>query len=263
MNLPSVGLHPFDTTLIPPDLKSLNRAPRRLMEVLLKGSPTPLETASKSWSLDFCLSPKKIISTTDCTPLVSACELERTSLSSAFEPKAHAEPTGQMEKIPASILFRSIGYKSEPLPGFSELRIPFDDRRGTILNDQLGRVVREVRDQGAALTQEPYPGLYCSGWVKRGPTGVIASTMADAFATGDAIVQDYGEKAPFLNGSEEETEKAGWQGVLNESSGALGARVVTWADWQKIDMAEQERGEKSGRERGKLTSIPSMLDVLS
>ena len=33
-------------------------------------------------------------------------------------------------------------------------------------------------------------GLYCSGWVKRGPVGVIVSTMTDAFETGKMIVTD-------------------------------------------------------------------------
>lgn len=33
-------------------------------------------------------------------------------------------------------------------------------------------------------------GLYCSGWVKRGPVGVILNTMNDSFETAEAIVQD-------------------------------------------------------------------------
>lgn len=33
-------------------------------------------------------------------------------------------------------------------------------------------------------------GLYCSGWVKRGPVGVLATTMNDAFETGKIIVED-------------------------------------------------------------------------
>lgn len=33
-------------------------------------------------------------------------------------------------------------------------------------------------------------GLYCSGWVKHGPVGVIATTMNEAFATAEKIVQD-------------------------------------------------------------------------
>lgn len=34
------------------------------------------------------------------------------------------------------------------------------------------------------------PGLYCSGWVKRGPTGVIATTMTDSFLTSQTLLQD-------------------------------------------------------------------------
>lgn len=33
-------------------------------------------------------------------------------------------------------------------------------------------------------------GLYCSGWVKRGPVGAILNTMNDSFETAEAIVQD-------------------------------------------------------------------------
>ena len=36
-------------------------------------------------------------------------------------------------------------------------------------------------------------GLYCSGWVKRGPTGVIVNTMNDAFATAYCILKDFNE----------------------------------------------------------------------
>lgn len=33
-------------------------------------------------------------------------------------------------------------------------------------------------------------GLYCSGWVKRGPTGVITTTMTDSFLTSQVLLQD-------------------------------------------------------------------------
>ena len=33
-------------------------------------------------------------------------------------------------------------------------------------------------------------GLYCSGWVRNGPVGVIATTMNDAFQTGQLVVED-------------------------------------------------------------------------
>ena len=36
----------------------------------------------------------------------------------------------------------------------------------------------------------PISGLYCSGWVKHGPVGVIVTTMNEAFATAETIVED-------------------------------------------------------------------------
>ena len=33
-------------------------------------------------------------------------------------------------------------------------------------------------------------GLYCSGWVRNGPVGVIATTMNDAFQIGQLVVED-------------------------------------------------------------------------
>ena len=35
-----------------------------------------------------------------------------------------------------------------------------------------------------------FVGLYCSGWVKHGPVGVIVTTMNEAFATAQTIVED-------------------------------------------------------------------------
>ena len=35
------------------------------------------------------------------------------------------------------------------------------------------------------------PGLYCSGWVKTGPVGVILTTMDNAFETAELIVEDF------------------------------------------------------------------------
>jgi NADPH-dependent glutamate synthase beta subunit-like oxidoreductase len=52
-----------------------------------------------------------------------------------------------------------------------------------------------------------YAGLYCSGWVKRGPIGVIASTMNDAFDTAKTLVDDL----PSLTAS---TAKPGSKAIL-------------------------------------------------
>ena len=229
------------------------------MELLLKGSPTPLGQSSKSWSLDFCLSPTEFIGRDDDTSQVGMTKFEQTSLHDPFDPMSKVSGTGITANLSSSIVFRSIGYKSVALPEFPNLGIPFDSRRGIIQNDGLGRVVREVKTVDAAIEQAPYPGLYCAGWVKRGPTGVIASTMEDAFTTGDAVAHDWNAGAPFL--TETKTPRAGWDGVLSDN-GNSSAKVVEWSDWQKIDRAERSRGRSKGKEREKFVHTHDMLAVL-
>ncbi|KAK4238634.1 hypothetical protein C8A03DRAFT_14920 [Achaetomium macrosporum] len=264
MRLPSVAFHPIDASLIPDDVKSLPRAPRRLMDILLKGSPTPISSpsAKKSWSLDFLLAPTEFLPSATNRSRLASTQFERTSLSSAFDPKAYALPTGATVQLPSSVAFRSIGYQSEPLPEFASLGVPFNERWGVISNDGRGRVQHEERTRGAAMEMGTFPGLYCAGWVKRGPTGVIASTMEDAFATADAIAEDWGRaEVKFLNEEGGEEEVGGWEEVRRET-GVDKARVVDWEGWRRIDAAERERGRKVGKEREKFTRTADMLAVL-
>lgn len=261
MNLPHVAFLPFDRSLIPDNLKSLPRASRRLMEVLVKGSPEQAETAPKSWSLDSCLSPKHFLGNENSPSNVASTEFDITELSSPFDPKSSVKATGETLFLPSDVVFRSVGYKSVSLPGFSELGIQFDERRGVISNDGLGRVTRLLSDSHAhGIENKRLPGVYCAGWVKNGPTGVIASTMQDAFITGDAIATDWLSGAPFTN-SEAGTATQGWEGV-KQDLGSSSSRVVTWDDWRKIDRAEKERGQRQGKEREKFTNAAEMLDVL-
>ena len=154
--------------------------------------------------------------------------------------------------LPASLAFRSIGYKSEAIAGMAELGILFDEARGIILNDNDGRLIAPSPETANTI---PIPGMYCSGWVKRGPAGVIANTMEDAFATAAAIAKDWERKAPFLVGGR------GWD-VLKNDAQTSGLRTVSWSDWEKIDAAEKKRGKDLGKEREKFVSIAAMLAVL-
>lgn len=262
MKLPDVAFNSLDTSLIPDDVKQLPRAQKRLMEILLKGSPTSPVQASKSWFLDFCLSPKSFISSTADPARVGSTHFEKTRLSSPFDTNAFATGTGEMVDIPSSVVFRSIGYKSVPLDGFSDLGVPFDERRGIIQNDGEGRVQHETRTYDGAMGVSHFPGLYCAGWVKRGPTGVIASTMVDAFATADAIARDWAAKGRFLNEDSKDHRAAGWDAVKTQIDSRQ-ARIVEWEEWRKIDSAEKERGQKVGKEREKFTRTADMLAVLS
>lgn len=254
MKLHGVAFHDIDMSLIPDEISTLPRARRRLMEILMKGSTARLEEAAKSWSLDFCLSPTEFLGRPDGN--IQSTVFERTSLVSPFDSSSSVVGTGEKVTIPSSIAFRSIGYKSVALPGFDEAGISFDDRKGIIDNDGMGRVLQVKGDEGN--TQHPLhlPGVYCAGWVKRGPTGVIASTMEDAFSTGDAIASDWNYDAPFLKGE----SSSGWE-ALRAGIEHGKCRVIHWDDWRKIDKAERERGLLLGKEREKFTSTKDMISA--
>lgn len=264
MNLPGVSADPVDTSLIPSDLKPLPRARKRLTEVLLKGSKTPHSPASKSWALDFCMSPTEFHPDTADPAAVGRTTFRRTSLSPGpFDPDARAISTGETIKLPSPLVFRSIGYKSVALPEFDILGVAFDEGRGVIGNDQNGgRVLRSTADPERG---ELFPGLYCAGWVKRGPTGVIASTMEDAFATAEAIAGDWKEGKEFLGGTEvadaRRIDSTGWEGVQIEAGRSVSNSAVDWEGWLAIDKAERDRGQLKGKERDKFTATGDMLSV--
>ncbi|MFP3416510.1 hypothetical protein SB773_34295, partial [Bacillus sp. SIMBA_074] len=73
-------------------------------------------------------------------------------------------------------VYRAIGYRGTPVRD-----VPFDEAGGVIPNDG-GRVL----DDG-----EPVPGLYATGWIKRGPVGLIGHTKSDAGETIEKLLEDH------------------------------------------------------------------------
>jgi hypothetical protein len=95
---------------------------------------------------------------------------------------------------------------SEPSPGVAVTH-------GVIPNDK-GRVkATSTKDFGyvdlEAASTEQVPGVYASGWVKTGPTEVIATIMYSVFETGDSLVEDWHGGRPFLG---PESGTWGWEG---------------------------------------------------
>lgn len=252
MKLHDVGFHRMDMSLVPDEISKLPRAQKRLMELIIKGSTSKVDVAARTWSLDFCLSPAQFSG--DASGQLQSTVFERTALTAPFDPASKVRSTGEKLEIPSAVAFRSIGYKSEALPGFAEAGILFDNGKGIIQNDGLGRVFTQNAIDQDAPTH--LGGVYCAGWVKRGPTGVIASTMQDAFSTGDAIAADWSSGRSFLNvaGSH------GWNGLKDEVDHDK-CRVIAWEDWHKIDKVEKERGKQIGKEREKFTSTSEMLSA--
>ena len=149
-----------------------------------------------------------------------------------------AEGTGKNEPMGCGLFFRSVGYRGVELPG-----VPFEARRGVFPNE-AGRIVAE----GA-----PVPGLYAAGWIKRGPSGVIGTNKPDSVETVRKLLEDL----PELPGCET-PDTAPLRELLAERN----VRVVSYADWQRIDAAETARGKPRGKPREKFTTVAEMLAVL-
>ena len=121
------------------------------------------------------------------------------------------------------MLFRSVA-----LPD-----VPFDEELGVIPNDR-GRVE---------------PGLYCAGWIKRGPTGVIGTNKKDATETTELLLED--ARAGLLR---RETDER-----LETLLAERGVDFVAYGGWEAIDLEERTRGEPHGRPRIKLCSWDELL----
>ena len=232
MNLFGTGFTLPDPSLLPVEGK-LPRTQKRMVALLRQGSIESPDRTRKNWTLDSLLSPQRFDGNINLESAKFAVN-EYADFNQRFESNARVVSTDKTTTIPCSAAFRSIGYKSVEIEGMTDLGISFDPK-GIIPNED-GRVVN-----GRTL-----PGLYCAGWVKRGPAGVIANTMEDSFATAEAIAQDWHEKRPFLGGEGDVTQ---------------GLRSTSWEDWLRIDAAERARGKRVGKEREKFTSVQEMLNV--
>jgi ferredoxin/flavodoxin---NADP+ reductase len=170
---------------------------------------------------------------------VEGVELVRNRLEPDAQGVMRAVPTDEREVLPCGLVFRSVGYRGVPLAD-----VPFDERRGTLRNDG-GRVLDE--------DGQPVPGVYCAGWIKRGPTGVIGTNKKDATETVELLLED----AASGRLPEKETEAAAVDALLGER----GVPVVLYAGWTAIDERERAAGEPLGRPRVKLCSWDDLLDA--
>ena len=154
-----------------------------------------------------------------------------------------AEATDQSELLPVGLVFRSVGYHGVPPAG-----LPFDQKRGVVPNER-GRVLAPPSDA-------PMPGVYVSGWIKRGPTGIIGTNKRDAAETVEAMLEDL---ALGTLPSPAHPQPATVESFVRQRQPA----VVTYADWQRIDELETALGEPQGRPRVKFTSTEEILAALN
>lgn len=217
-----------------------HRAKKRMDELLQKFADGPTEGKSKQLHLRFLLAPGKFVENPAAPGSVGALECDVTALEGA--PNAQkAVVTGKKEVIPAGLVLRSIGYKSVAVPG-----VPFDDRKAVVRNT-AGRVHEE---NGTSV-----PGLYVSGWLKRGPSGIIGTNIPDARETVASLLDD--KKSGKLPGGDTPGLEAVKAMLL--ARGRDPATLISWEGYRSIDAAEVAAGTAAGKPREKFTDVPAML----
>ncbi|HUO70581.1 MAG TPA: FAD-dependent oxidoreductase [Solirubrobacteraceae bacterium] len=171
---------------------------------------------------------------------VEAITIARNELVRGPNGAITARQTEVTETIEADLVLRSIGYKGSPVPG-----LPFDERRAVIHNDG-GRVTFPETD-------EPMPGVYAAGWIKRGPSGVIGTNKKCAQETVALLLGDLtAGRLPEPSGSAED-----FADLLAERR----ADRIGYEGWLAIDAHERALGEQQGRPRVKLTRTEDLLRV--
>lgn len=187
-------------------------------------------SASRRLHLHFYSKPLEIVG----DQAVEALRFERTRPDGA----GGVVGTGEVRDLPVQAVYRAIGYFGSPLTD-----IPFDAQRGVIPN-AAGRALDE--------DGEEVPGIYATGWIKRGPQGLIGATKSDAMET----VQN------LLNG------QSGWWSPADPNPDAvptlLAERGIRYTDvngWHNLDEHEKALGEAQGRERVKVVPRDDMIDI--
>lgn len=217
-----------------------DRALDRKVELLQSFATRELGGRLRRLFLRFLVSPVALHD--DGTGHVSGMRLVRNRLVRSETGTITAEATGEYEELNTGLVFRSVGYRGAPVPG-----VPFQDRWGVILNAH-GRVLDPE-------TNSPIPGEYVTGWIKRGPSGVIGTNKPDSAETVQWMVEDAHAGRTF-----QPDEAAGdpEQRLIRLRQ----PRCISFGDWCRLDNLELERGREQSRPRVKFTSVDEILQAL-
>ena len=135
-------------------------------------------------------------------------------------------------------VYRAVGYRSESIED-----LPFDPMTFTLPNDG-GRVLD--------LDGRPLAAIYTTGWVKRGPIGLIGHTKSDAAETVAKLLAD----ACGLQRAAHPTRSA-VDGLLR----AKGLAITDFDGWNRLDAHERSLGSDAGRDRVKVATRDQMTEI--
>ncbi|MTE01214.1 4Fe-4S dicluster domain-containing protein [Paracoccus sp. YIM 132242] len=165
---------------------------------------------------------------------VEGVNLAVTGLTRGPDGKPVTAAIGEQMYQEAGLILRSVGYRGKPIAG-----VPFEASQGRIPNT-AGR----VRDPE---TDENLPGVYVTGWIKRGPSGVMGTNKLCARETVSSVLEDF---------------TAGRLGHITEARERLLTSLPAGGDlaaWRAIDRHERASGLAVGRPRVKLVHQEDML----
>ena len=165
---------------------------------------------------------------------VAGIKIERTMLDGT----GNVKPTGEFREFPIQALYRAVGYFGSELS-----EVPFDEKAGVIPNDK-GRVLDSVGKH--------IQGVYATGWIKRGPVGLIGHTKSDAIETIAQIIED---KSNWW------TPDSPSEDSITDLLTSRNIDYVGWPEWLRIDAEEKRLGESQERERIKLVEREDFLAV--
>ena len=188
---------------------------------------------------------------TDDDGHVRALRTERTRLTG----DGNVTGTGEYRDWPVQAVYRAVGYASSPIEG-----LPFDAERHVVPNEG-GRVLGE--------DGEPLTGIYATGWIRRGPVGLIGSTKSDAQETIANLVSD--ASAGLLHAKTQDEAQVGHDALIALLE-SRGIPFTTWGGWELLDAYERELGESCDevvvtggeskpRERVKVVSREAMTAI--
>ncbi|WP_110336201.1 FAD-dependent oxidoreductase [Prauserella flavalba] len=165
---------------------------------------------------------------------VTGLRTERTELTG----DGSVRGTGTYHDWEVQAVYRAVGYLSSHLAD-----VPFDHESGTVPH-KSGRVLD--------IDENQLEGVYVTGWIKRGPVGLIGHTKGDATETVTSLLTD----APNLPSAPQRDPLA-----IEEYLTERGIAYTTWGGWLRLDAHERELGRLRGRERLKVVERDEMVRV--
>ncbi|WP_328993302.1 FAD-dependent oxidoreductase [Kribbella sp. NBC_01245] len=227
-----VIVHPEGFEIDEASQRAINasKGTRLMVDTLMKYLEAEPTGAGHRIHIHLCHAPVEVLG----TERVEGLRTERTEL----QGDGSVRGTGEYVDTPVQAVYRAVGYLSSHLPG-----LPFDHQAGVMTNDR-GRVL--------GMDDIPLVGLYVTGWIKRGPIGLIGHTKSDAAETIASLLDDI-DSLP-------RPELPAPDAILKHLADR-GATVVDADGWSRLDAHELTLGRDHGRERIKVVPRDEMIQA--